>query len=68
MDKGDNTLKKVGEISLGEEVDTREGSNVSKSRKVFGFDTEGKPKVRPSNTVIRDLLGYDRFKKRSWDS
>ena len=38
------------------------GAKAFKSRKGFGFDTEGKYKVRPSNnTTIRDLLGDDRF-------
>ena len=56
--RGGDSRKNVGEISLGE-IRERE-----QSRKAFSFDTGGKPKVRPSDTAIRDLLGG----RRSWDA
>lgn len=55
--------KKVGEISLGKTIDAGKGSNVFRSRKGFGFDTEREFKARPSNIAIRDLLGDDRLQK-----
>lgn len=45
---------KAKKTPLGERTGMGKGTNASKSRRGFGSDTEGKFKVRPSNTAIRD--------------
>ena len=58
MNEGDKNYLGKGEGDLS---GMGKGTNAFKSRKVFGCDTEGRYKVRPSNTAIRYLLGDDRF-------